>query len=123
MGRNFHVRRSGRIQKSTHRYDRCFESTREWKNDDVANIVYMIQDGSFNSNTYVDEILSLMNEWYVEDYMDIQSTFHTRSSYILKSQSHNPDTPMYMEALSGENAEEISKAMASDIQSLLRRYK
>ena len=34
------------------------------------------------------------------------STFHMRESYIIKYQSHYPDTPTYMEAVSGENAEE-----------------
>ena len=32
-------------------------------------------------------------------------------SDILKSQSHNPNTPKYMEALSGENTDEYFKAM------------
>ena len=27
--------------------------------------------------------------------------------YVIKSQIHNPDTPTYMEALSGENAEKM----------------
>ena len=44
-----------------------------------------------------------------------------RESYALKTQSHDPDTPMYMEALSGENPEEYFKAMDDDIQSLMRR--
>ena len=39
------------------------------------------------------------------------STFHMRESYALKTQSHDPDTPTYMEALSGENSEEYFKAM------------
>ena len=38
--------------------------------------------------------------------MDTPSTFYIIESYAIKSQSHNPDTPMYMEALSVENAEE-----------------
>ena len=38
-------------------------------------------------------------------------TFHIIDSYVLKSQSHDPDTPTSMEALSGENAEEQFKAM------------
>ena len=42
-------------------------------------------------------------------------------SYVLKSQSHDPDTPKYMEALSGENTGEYFKAMDNYIQSLMRR--
>ena len=45
-----------------------------------------------------------------------------REDYVLKTQSHDPDTPTYMEALSGENLEEYFKAMNDEIQSLIRRY-
>ena len=70
----------------------------------------MIQDGVFNRNVYTDEILSLLAEWDAEYCMYTPSTFHIRESYVLKSQIHNPDTPTYMEALSGENSEEYFKA-------------
>ena len=53
--------------------------------------------------------------------MDTPSTFHMRESYALKTQSHDPDTPTYMAALSGENLEEYFKAMDDEIQSLMRR--
>ena len=53
--------------------------------------------------------------------MDTPSTFHTRESYALKTQSHDPDTPTYMEALSGENSEEYFKAMDDEIQSIMIR--
>ena len=56
------------------------------------------------------DILLLLDECGAEDCMDTPSTFHRRESYLLKSQSHDPDTPTYMEALSGENAEENFKA-------------
>ena len=41
-----------------------------------------------------------------------------RESYVLKSQSQNPDTPTYMENLSGENAEEYFKATDDEIISI-----
>ena len=44
-----------------------------------------------------------------------------REYYALKTQSHDPDTPTYMEALSGENSEEYFKAMDDEIQILMRR--
>ena len=44
-----------------------------------------------------------------------------RESYVLKSQSHYPNTPTYIEALPGENAEEYFKAMDDEIQSLVRK--
>ena len=47
-----------------------------------------------------------MAEWDEEDCMDTTSKFHMRYSYVIKSQSHDHDIPTYMEALSGENAEE-----------------
>ena len=53
--------------------------------------------------------------------MDTPLTFNIRDSYVLKSQSHNPDTPTYMEASSGENTEEYVKAIDHEIQSMMRR--
>ena len=44
-----------------------------------------------------------------------------RESYLLKYQDHDPDTPTYMEALSGENAEEYFKSMDDEIKSIMRR--
>ena len=53
LRRNFHVRRSERIRKYPQRYDPGFGSATEWKNDAVASIVYMIQDGDLNTNIYI----------------------------------------------------------------------
>ena len=41
--------------------------------------------------------------------------------YALKTQSHDPDTPTYMEVLSGKNLEEYFKAMDYEIPNLMRR--
>ena len=82
------------------RFNPEFGADTEWKNNAVANIVYMIQDRDYDSNVDTDDILSLLAEWDAE-----------RESYAIKTQSHDPDTPMYMEALSGENPEEYFKAM------------
>ena len=62
LGRNFHVRRSERIRNSPQRYNPGFGDAREWKNDAVASIVYMIQDRDLNSNLDTDDILSLLAE-------------------------------------------------------------
>ena len=62
-----------------------------------------------------------MDEWGEDDCMDTPSTFNMWKSYVLKYQSHDPDTPKYMEALSGENTDEYFKAMDDKIQSLMRR--
>ena len=45
-----------------------------------------------------------------------------RKYYVLKSQIHDPDTPKYMEDLSGENTDEYFKDMDDKIQSIMRRY-
>ena len=119
MGRDASVRRSKRIRNSPHWYNPGFRAAREWKNDAVASIVYMIQDGDFYSNVVTDYILSLLAEWDAEDCMDTPSTFHMREYYALKTQSHDPYTPMYMEALSDENLEEYFKVMDDEIKSLM----
>ena len=66
----------------------------------------MIQDRDLDSNVDTNYILSLLAEWDAEYCMDTPSTFHIREYYALKTQSHDPDTPTYMEALLGENPEE-----------------
>ena len=80
----------------------------------------MIQDRDINRNVDTDDIILFRAEWDAEDCMDTPSIFHMRGSYALKTQSHDPDTPMYMEVLSGENSEEYFKAMDDEIQSLTR---
>ena len=54
----------------------------------------------------LDKILLLLADWDAEDCMDTPFRFHMRESYALKTQSHDPDTPTYMEALSGKKQEE-----------------
>ena len=116
------MRRYERIRNYPQRYKTGFGAAREWKNDAVASIVYMIQDRDLNNNVDTDDILSLLAEWEAEYCMDTPSRFHMRESYALKTQSHDHDTPTYMEALSGENLEEYFKAMDDEIQSLMRMY-
>ena len=82
----------------------------------------MIQDRYLNSNVDTGDILSLLSEWDAEYCMDTPSTFHMRWLYALKNQIHDPDTPTYMEELSGKNLEEYFKAMDDEIQSIMRRY-
>ena len=57
LGSNFYVRRYGGIIKYLHPYDPVFGAAREWNNDDVASIVYMIQDVNITSDVDMDEIL------------------------------------------------------------------
>ena len=64
LRRNIHVRRSERIRKYSQQYNPGFGAAREWKNDDFASIVYMIQDRDFDSNVDMDDILLLLAEWY-----------------------------------------------------------
>ena len=62
MGRHVNVRRSERIRNSPQRYNPGFGAAREWKNDAVASIVYMIQYRYLNDNVDTDDILSLLAE-------------------------------------------------------------
>ena len=66
LGRNFYVRRSERIINSPQRYNPVFGSARDWKNDDFASIVYMIQYRELDSNVDTDDNLLLLAEWYAE---------------------------------------------------------
>ena len=78
LGRNVNVRRSGRIRNSPQRYNPGFGASREWENDTVENIVYMVQDSDIVSNVDTDDILSLLAEWEAEDCMYTPSTFHVK---------------------------------------------
>ena len=78
LGRNVNVRRSKRIRNSPQRCNPGFGAAREWKNDDVASIVYMIQYRDFDSNVDTDQILSLLAEWDLQYCMDMPSTFNMR---------------------------------------------
>ena len=81
----------------------------------------MIHDGGYDRNVDTDEILSLLAEWDEEYCMDTPSMFHMREYYVIKYKIHDPDTPTYMDSLSGENAEESLKVMDDEIQILVRR--
>ena len=63
LGRNVNVRRSERIRNFLQRFNPGFGAAREWKNDAVASIVYMIQYRYLERNVDTDDILSLMAEW------------------------------------------------------------
>ena len=51
------------------RFDLVFGSVREWKSDDVDNLLYMIQDDYYDSSLYKDEILYLLSNWDAKDCM------------------------------------------------------
>ena len=44
-----------------------------------------------------------------------------REYYVIKTQRHDPNTPTYMEALSGKKLEEYFKSTDDEIKSLMRR--
>ena len=70
------MRRSKYIRNYPQRYNPVFGAAREWKNNAVASIVYMIQDRDYNSNVDKDDIILLLAEWDAE-----------RKSYAIKTQS------------------------------------
>ena len=76
--RNVHVRHYERIRKHPQQYDPVFGASRQWKNDSVTSIVYMIQDGDLNKNVDTNDIIWLLAEWDTEYCMDMPSTFHMR---------------------------------------------
>ena len=78
LGINVHVRHSKRIRNFPQRYNPGFRAAREWKNDAVASIVYMIQDRDFDINVDTDDILLLLAKWDAKVCMYTPSTFHMR---------------------------------------------
>ena len=57
LGKNIYLRRYERIIKHPQRYDPWFGAAREWNNDSIASIVYMIQDEGLIRNLYTDDII------------------------------------------------------------------
>ena len=57
LGWHVNVRRSECIRNSPQRYIPGFGAAREWKNDAVASIVYIIQDRDLDRNVDTDDIL------------------------------------------------------------------
>ena len=62
----------------------------------------MIQDRYLNRNEDTIDILLLLAEWDAEYCMYMPST-DMIEYYVLRYQIHDPETPTYMEAISGEN--------------------
>ena len=56
------MRRSKRIRNSPQQYNPGFGTAREWNNDAITSIVYMIQDRDLDRNVDKDNILSLLGE-------------------------------------------------------------
>ena len=101
----FHVKLSEIIGKSLQKFDPDFGAARQYNSDTLDSLVYMIQDGYYDSNIDTENIIDLLADQDPEDFMDTPSTLHTREYYALKSQSQDYNNPMYMEALSGEYME------------------
>ena len=78
LGINVHVRHYECIRNSPQWYNPVLGADREWNNDDVASIVYMIQGVYLNINVDTGYILSLLADWGAEDCMDTPSKFHMR---------------------------------------------
>ena len=100
LGNNVHVSCYGCIRKYPQRYDPVFVSAIDLKSDSVASLVFMTRNGDYDINIDVVNILSFLDKWYAEYFMDVSFTLHIREFYALKSQIHNPGTPIYMDALS-----------------------
>ena len=53
--KNVNVRRSNASETLPQRFNPKFGAATEWKSNDVANIVYMIQDRDYDSNVDTDK--------------------------------------------------------------------
>ena len=82
------------------RFNPEFGAATEWKSNAVANIVYMIQDRDYDRNVDTNKD-PIVTGW----------VGRREISYAIKTQSHDPDIPIYMEALSGETRKNTLKAM------------
>ena len=111
LGKYSHVKHYESNSKLAHRFDPVLEAARELNSVYGASFVYIIQYGGKDSNVYIYNILYLLGYWNTQYCMDVTSIVNMRSSYYIKSHIQNPDTPMYMEALSGESVEYYYKSV------------
>ena len=91
------MRHYKRNRKPPQQFEPVFGAEREYNSESIANIVYMIKYGDYNSNVDTNDILYLLADWDVEYCMDTLLKFHTREDYPLNYQSNYPDTPTHME--------------------------
>ena len=89
--------------KYPHQFDPLFGSAIQYNSEGVASLVYMIRNRDYDRNVDTEKVLYLLAGWDAQDCMDYMSKFYIREPYDIKSHSHQPNTPMYMEALSGEH--------------------
>ena len=78
MDRYVHVSNSKRNSKCTQRFEPSFAASREWKSDAATSLVYMIQDGYYDRNLNMYEILYLLDDWDIEGFMDTPSKLNMR---------------------------------------------
>ena len=68
------MRLSKITRKYPQKYDPGFGAAREWKSYAVSSLVYMIKDGDYDRNIDIENILSLLDDWYAEDFINDPST-------------------------------------------------
>ena len=81
----------------------------------------MVHNGDYNINVDTDTIPLSLTDWESKYFMKAPLTLCIREPNDIESKSLDPDTPTYMEELSGEYANEYYKAMYDEIQILTRR--
>ena len=96
------MRRSNHNRKLPQNFYPIFWDVIEWKSDDVATLLHMIQYRGHVINIDMDDIPYLISYWDAQAFTYVTSTFHMKQYYALKLKSHNPYNQKYMEALSGE---------------------
>ena len=85
----------------------------------MALLTEELTKGSWETNQWED-IMALLAEWDVDEYQDRPRAYHMSEAFVAKSKS-DPDTPTYLEALTGDHAEGYYQAMEEEIKNLERR--
>jgi hypothetical protein len=109
--------------KAPTQYDPGIGSAWEWKSNHVANLTTTLEKGVWTACDWAD----------ITDYLEEQDAEHAMTAPCMgqeptftanaakKRKAHDPDTPNYFEAMSGDSALKYYKAMQEEITNLEKR--
>ena len=109
------LRRSSRTRARPVPYQSDFASARQWKNNEVLYLAQTMANLtiSISSQTKLNSLLTDIDA-------ETTATNYSPASYAAKPK-HDPDTPSYVEAMSGEQSEDYWRAMQEEISALVKR--
>ena len=109
------LRRSSRLSRQPMNYDPGVEAASKWKDKEVVMMAETMAGAKCSKSEY-DALIALLEEQDAANIADV----YTPMAFASKKKE-DPDTPSYVEALSGDHAEQYWIAMRDEIDALVKR--